>query len=158
YDRNRVNGADLSTLSDLGLAQSGAASGIDGTATYIRRGGHAHFQGTAGASFQEFAASNFSGGTYFGQAQVGADLTRRIVLAARAGASHTPFYQFAPGLAADPSSAVPLTPGYGVAAVAEPNTSVDGSLSLTDNFSRRSFLMVEGHWSQTGFRNVGRDA
>jgi hypothetical protein len=154
YDVDRVKGVDPSTLGDLGLAQSGAASGIDGTVSYSRKAERVQFALSGGGSFQDFAASGFSGATYDGGTSLGVNLTRKVVLSAAGGISHAPYYGFAPGLAPDPLSGIPLAPGYRYAAVADPTTSLAGSLSLANNFSRRSTLGADVHWTQTRFRGV----
>jgi hypothetical protein len=151
YDGAVVTGIDPAEVKALGLAQSGAVGGVDGTLAYGRNAARAQFGLNGGGSFQRYAASAFGGATFFADTHLNVNLTRKVVLGTNAGVNHSPFYQFTPGLPQDTLGTVPLTPGYGVAAVAQPNTSFDGALSLTDSFSKRSTIAADVRWNETRF-------
>lgn len=89
---------------------------------------------------------------------VSTNLTQKINFSSSAGASYSPYFAFGSSFGAgafDPSfvSAAGFDPAFGTpsfvfSAVAQRNVTVDGTVTITDNFTRRSSIGVSGSWRE----------
>jgi hypothetical protein len=88
---------------------------------------------------------------------------RKAVLSATGAFNYSAFYQFAPFAAAGATGipapnylapgSLPSAQGYGLAPAVQPNTLIDGVLTMTSNFSKHSSISVDLDGSRFHFLN-----
>jgi hypothetical protein len=133
------------------LTSSGTTA-IDGKVNY-----HPHparwgaFQLNGGGALQYYRASHSASGTYDIGSSLIVNLTRNLELGAKGGFAYAPFFGLAPLLSSNGPSASVATEAFGFADLAQPNRTIDGSLTLTSNYSRQSSLEADVSWSDTRF-------
>ena len=151
YDDDKISAQEPATIDDRGLLGSGAVGSIEASIGYKRRAKRARFHLSGGGLFQKYPAAHFFGAMYSATAGVDVNLTRKLVLDAKGGFSSTPFYQFAPFLSAGAVDASLLTAGNQFADLVLRNETLDGALTLTSNYSKRSSVSAEVSWNETRF-------
>ncbi len=127
---------------DPGVQTSGTSTGASGNLSYSRRGDRLQFLLNGGSAVQEYSSSpDFLATSYNARTGLSTNLGPKLTMSAGAGAAYSPFYAVAPFQ--DASTPFSLqTPGFDLATVAQRNVALDQSLSITDNYSRRSSLSL----------------
>ena len=100
-------------------------------------------------SVREYSASpSFLASSYSGRTDLATTLGK-IGIDVSGGATYSPFYQLAPFLDGGAAFASPLTSSFDLATVKQKNVSLDGSVGITDNISRRSSITASVNARET---------
>jgi hypothetical protein len=139
YDDNVLDASRQTASVDPRFRKSGISGGGSGSLAYDLRGDVVRFALNGGTSVRQYAASSdLAAAMYQAGTSLGVKAAPRLDVDARANFAYSPFYQFAPFLEAGTPDLGPLTPGFGLAAIAERNTFLGGTIGLNSQFSARS--------------------
>jgi hypothetical protein len=135
-----VYNANLPASSDVPLDpryhDSGMAEGLNGSLTYTRQTEGMRFGASGSGSLMNYSSDSGLLGGIGGYAVLSTDITPKIVFGARGSISYAPFYQFAPFVQNGVATIPP--PTFGLASGGFKNFGVDGGVSLTDRFTKRT--------------------
>jgi hypothetical protein len=155
YNETVTTGKAAAALLDPRIQQSGAMGGADGSLAYQHRADNVRFHLGGGGAVYEFAVSPGLPASGNANGGLNANLGRKVVFDALGNAAYSPFYQFTPFQSMSSGiNQAPLTfasPAYGLASASQRNVALDGTVSITDNYSKRSSVSADLHWREFRF-------
>jgi hypothetical protein len=150
YDDNVLDASRPQAAIDPRFRKSGISGGASGSLVYDRRGDWVQFGLNGGTSVRQYAASpDLATAMYYGGTSLAVKTGAKLDFDARGSFAYSPFYQFAPFLDAGGSDLGPLGPGFGLAAIAERNTTMNASVGMTSRFTSRSSVGISVNGRET---------
>ena len=123
---------------------SSMSEGLNGSVSYLRRSDRVRFQLNGGSMIFGYTANpNPVQAVYNADTGLSTNLGRKTVFDLGSAFSYSPFYQIASFPGAGGPGAILQAPGYQLAAIAQRNTSINGTMALTSNYTKRSSLSVD---------------
>lgn len=131
--------ADGGAQSDSNEPLDGALAGATTGVAFERRRDRLNLRGKAGATYQEFlGAERFGAPTYDGSVTMAAKVATRFTIDASASGIRSPFFQFSPAVPDMAAATVVPVPGDRFTTRAMRNDAFEGTVGITNQFTRRS--------------------